>query len=235
LKSTTGVNLRSGASTSKSILYTIPQGAEVVVQQAAPSNGFYKVKHNGTVGWSYGSYYNVKSTPQPPPADDDDTPPPSGVREQALQRAKAGMGFSYWWGHGRFKDSGVTNATAGSCSGSCPSCTHSGQYGGDCSGFAAKVWQVPSTNTTMDDDEHPYSTLDFNQSTSRWSVIPRGELQVADAMVYRSGGAGHIFIYEKGDAWGSPYAYECKGCSAGCVQGFRSVSAAYKAITPTAW
>ena len=234
LKSTTGVNLRTGPSTSKSILYTVPEGATVVVQQSAPSNGFYKVKHNGTVGWSYGAYYNVKSTP---PVDDggDDPPAPGGVREQALQRAKSGMGFSYWWGHGRFKDSGVTNSIAGSCSGSCPSCSHSGQYGGDCSGFAAKVWQVPSTNTTMDDDEHPYSTADFVENTSRWQIISRNDLQLADAMVYRSGGAGHIFIYEKGDAWGSPYAYECKGCSAGCVQGYRSVSAAYKAITPTAW
>mgnify|MGYP003338771557 CR=1 FL=1 len=43
----------------------------------------------------------------------------------------------------------------------------------------------------------------------------RKRLDAADAMNYRSGGSGHIFIYEKGDPWGSLYAYECKGCSAG--------------------
>jgi len=232
LKSTTGVNLRSGASTSKSILYTIPQGSTVTVQQAAPVNGFYKIKHNGSIGWSYGAYYTINAAP---PVDPGDDPPVAGVRTEAINRAKAGVGFSYWWGHGRFLDSGATPSNKGSCSGSCPNCSHSGSYGGDCSGYVAKVWEVPGTNTDMADDEHPYSTADFVQNTSNWSIISRNDLQQADAMVYRSDGAGHIFIYDHGDAWGSPYAYECKGCSAGCVAGTRSVSSAYKAIKRTGW
>ena len=76
----------------------------------------------------------------------------------------------------------------------------------------------------------PYSTADFNSGSSQWSTISRDNLQAADAMVYRSGGSGHIFVYGSGDGWGSPYAYECKGCSYGCVEGYRSASSAYKAI-----
>lgn len=232
LRSTTGVNLRTGPSTSKSILYTVPEGSKVVVQQAAPSNGFYKIKHNGTIGWSYGAYYVIDS---PAPPDDDDGPSTGTVRQQAIQRAKAGVGFSYWWGHGRFRSQGVTSSTRGSCSGSCPNCSHSGSYGGDCSGYAAKVWAVPGSNDNLADDEHPYSTADFVQNTSKWSTISRANLKQADAMVYRQNGAGHIFIYDHGDAWGSPYAYECKSCSGGCVAGYRSVSSAYKAIRRTGW
>jgi hypothetical protein len=158
---------------------------------------------------------------------------PTGYDPQhqaAIDRASAGVGFSYWWGHGRFQPAGPNASNAGSCSGSCPSCSHSGSYGGDCSGFVAKVWVVPSSNSDMTDDSHPYSTLDFDSDTSQWTTVPRGSMQVADAMVYRSGGAGHIFLYEDGDPWGSMYAYECKGCSYGCVAGLRSASSAYHAI-----
>ncbi|MFO0553307.1 MAG: SH3 domain-containing protein [Polyangiaceae bacterium] len=234
LKSTANVNLRKGPSTNYGIKYTIPKGSTVTVEDSTPQNGFYKIKHNGTTGWSFGAYYDLVSTPQPDDGNND-PPAPSNARTDAINRAKAGVGFSYWWGHGRFLDSGPTTANKGSCSGSCPDCSHSGSYGGDCSGFAAKVWQVPSTNTTMSDDEHPYSTADFVVDSSRWSTVARSDMQQADAMVYRSGGAGHIFIYDSGDAWGSPYAYECKGCSAGCVSGYRSVSAAYHGIRRTGW
>ena len=150
-----------------------------------------------------------------------------------MARAASGVGFSYWWGHGAYLPEGPSASNKGSCSGSCPDCTHSGAYGGDCSGYAAKVWQVPSSNTDLAKDSHPYSTADFNDDTSQWSTIPQGSLKQADAMVYRSNGAGHIFIYDHGDAWGSMYAYECKGCAAGCTAGFRTASSAYHAIRRT--
>ncbi len=53
--------------------------------------------------------------------------------------------------------------------------------------------------------------------------------------VYNNGSAGHIFIYESGDGWGSMYAYECKGCSAGCTKGLRTASSAYHAIRKTGY
>jgi cell wall-associated NlpC family hydrolase len=224
LIATTGVNLRTGPSTSKTILHVVPEGASVVVEQAAPENGFYKVKHNGTIGWSYGAYYKEA------PSSGGGSSGGSTKRDQAITRAKSGVGFSYWWGHGRFRPEGPTSSNKGSCSGSCPSCSHSGSYGGDCSGFVGKVWQVPSSNSDLTVDEHPYSTANFVHDTSSWSTVSRSSMTKADAMVYNSGGEGHIFLYSSGDAWGSVYAYECKGCSYGCVYDLRTVSSAYHGI-----
>jgi uncharacterized protein YraI len=285
LKATTDVNLRTGPSTSYSILHVIPSGATVTVTNANPSNGFYQVNHGGTVGWSSGAYFTLvsgggggsgggsygtctvngvsgtciatsacgagsHSTPGycPGPANIECCTPDSsgsggsgaggsggsggsgGATGAAIARAKSGTGFSYWWGHGRFLDAGPTSSTAGSCSGSCPSCSHSGTYGGDCSGYAAKVWEVPSSNDVLSSDSHPYSTSDFNVDSSQWSTVSRSSLKEADALVYNSGGEGHIFIYDSGDGWGSIYAYECKGCSYGCVAGFRTASSSYHGI-----
>jgi hypothetical protein len=89
---------------------------------------------------------------------------------------------------------------------------------------------VPSTNTDLTVDSHPYSTANFNEDTSQWSTVSRGSLKKADALVYRSGGAGHIFVYSHGDGWGSMYAYECRGCSAGCIKGYRTASSSYHGI-----
>ncbi len=52
----------------------------------------------------------------------------------------------------------------------------------------------------------------------------------ADALVYHSGSAGHVFVYGSGDGWGSMYAYECKGCSYGCVYNLRTASSSYHGI-----
>lgn len=53
------VNLRSGPSTSKSVLRVVPDGAVVTVVASSPSNGFYKVDYDGTVGWSSGKYFTI--------------------------------------------------------------------------------------------------------------------------------------------------------------------------------
>ena len=54
-------------------------------------------------------------------------------------------------------------------------------------------------------------------------------------MVYRSGGAGHIFVYSSGDSWGSMYAYECRSCAYGCVYGSRTAGSKYHAIRRSGW
>ncbi|AKT35954.1 SH3 domain-containing protein [Chondromyces crocatus] len=223
LRSTTNVNLRSGATTSASVLRVVPTGATVTVVQGAPSNGFYQVNHDGLVGWTSGAYYDLVTVPSSP------------VIEAGMSKAQSAMGFGYWWGHGRFLPEGPNASNKGQCSGSCPSCTYVGSYGGDCSGFVAKVWTVPSSNTNLATDSHPYSTADFHGSNSQWGDITRGAVKRGDAMVYRSGGAGHIFIYSSGDAWGTMYTYECKGCAAGCVYGSRTADSSYKAIRRTGW
>ncbi|GMV14035.1 MAG: hypothetical protein AMXMBFR56_22590 [Polyangiaceae bacterium] len=152
--------------------------------------------------------------------------PPAMTRDEIITRGKGVVKFSYWWGHGRWS---TTSTAYGSCSGSCPGCSHSGSYGADCSGFVAKAWQVPSA-IAVTTDSHPYSTYHFDNNSYHWSTISRGSAKKADSFVYNTNGAGHIFLYESGDPWGWVTAIECKGCSYGCVRGGRSISSSYKAI-----
>ena len=227
LKTTSNLNLRTGASTSNSVRLVIPNGASVTTVAAAPTNGFYNVKYNGTVGWSSGAYLKLVTS-------GGTTTPAGGLADKtpagAVQRAKSGVGATYWWGHGRWFPFSQGGSNAGSCSGSCPNCSHSGSTGADCSGYVAKLWQVPSTNTNLTSDSHPYSTVSFKSDTSQWRTVARGSVQVADAFVYNVNGAGHMFLYENGDGWGWMNAYEAKGCSAGIVHNLRTASSTYKAI-----
>jgi hypothetical protein len=209
----------------------IPEGSQVTLVAPDPVNGWYKIKHNGTTGWSSGKYYTVVEIAGEGGGDQ----PATTARDTAIERAKAGKGFSYWWGHGRWRPEGVTASTKGSCSGSCPDCSHSGSYGADCSGYVGKIWQVPASNSDLTVDQHPYSTASFVKDTSLWSTVSRGSVKKADALVYNTNGAGHIILFEGGDGWGSMYAYECKGCSAGCVYGLRTASSSYKAIRRAGW
>ena len=238
LQATTGVNLRTGPSTGYRVLLVVPAGAKVTtVERTTPQNAFYKVKYGGTIGYSHGGYYKLVSSPSggggghttPAPA------PVSSARDEAIARARSVVGFSYWWGHGRFLPQGSSASTRGSCSGSCPSCGHSGSYGADCSGFVAKAWQVPASNDDVTSDSHPYSTWNFDNESSGWHNVSRAAVQKADAMVYNANGGGHMFLYESGDGWGSMWAYECKGCSYGCVHNLRTTSSAYKAISHNGW
>lgn len=236
LNTTADLNLRSGPSTSKSILHVIPDGSEVTLVDASPSNGFYHVKHNGSTGWAYGAYLKkAASGGGGNPGGGGDPGGSNSKRDAAIARAKSGVGFSYWWGHGRFRPEGPNGSNNGSCSGSCPSCSHSGSYGGDCSGLVGKVWQVPSSNSDLTNDEHPYSTVNFDKDSSQWSTVSRASVEPADAMVYNENGHGHIFVYASGDGWGSMYAYECKGCASGCVYNLRTASSSYHAIRRTGY
>ena len=53
-KTTAALNLRSGASTSKSIIMTMPAGAEVIVGMT--QNGWCKIVYNNTVGYASAEY-----------------------------------------------------------------------------------------------------------------------------------------------------------------------------------
>ncbi|MBK7857676.1 MAG: SH3 domain-containing protein [Archangiaceae bacterium] len=219
LATTGNLNLRTGPGTSYSIRLVIPKGAHVVTQSAAASNGWYNIKYNGTIGWSSGTYLKLVSTPA--------VSITANTRDGAIQRAKSGVGGTYWWGHGRWVPFG---SNGGSCTGSCPSCSHSGSTGADCSGYVAKIWEVPSSNSNLQVDSHPYSTSSFYGSNSQWHSIARTSLVKADALVYRKNGAGHIVLYESGDGWNSFWAYEAKGCSYGIRHNSRTASSAYKSI-----
>jgi cell wall-associated NlpC family hydrolase len=153
--------------------------------------------------------------------------PPSP--DNAFARASAAVGFSYYWGGGAWQAGGATSSNKGSCSGSCPSCSHSGKYGADCSGLVAKAWQYGAEN--LETNSHQYATSSFVSDLSgHWSTVTRAALKKGDALVYNSGSAGHIVLYEKGDGWGTPTVIECRGCAYGCVHDARTFSSTYHAI-----
>lgn len=228
LVATANVNLRKGPATSYDVLAVIPSGAAVSLLSKTPSNGYLNVQFNGQQGWAHGNYFVNGATKSPPDATVvpvDGAPSPAN----ALARAKTSVGFSYWWGFGAWLSSGSTSSTAGSCTGSCPSCSHKGSYGADCSGMVAKAWQFGTKDLKV--NSHPFSTADFvTDSAGKWSTVSRSAIKAGDALVYRRDGGGHIVIWEKGDGWGASTVYECRGCSYGCVYNTRSFGTEYKGI-----
>lgn len=228
LATTANLNLRTGPGTSHSIRLVVPaRGQLTTINRTTPEGSWYNVSYRGTSGWVHGGYVTLMASGGAPA-----TPTPSnpGSRAGAIDRAKSGVGFSYYWGHGSWIPYGATSSTRGVCTGSCPNCTHSGRYGADCSGYVAKVWQIPSTNTDLSVDSHPYSTFDFVRSNSQWRTVSRGSMQPGDALVYNNGRAGHIVVYESGDGWGSMWMYEARGCNYGIVHNLRTLGGEYKAI-----
>jgi len=155
--------------------------------------------------------------------------PPTNTRDEIACRASSGVGYSYYWGGGCWCQSGCSPnfgaCSAGSCSGSCPSCSHSGTYGADCSGFVNKVWQVPSAIATNSCGHGNYVAASYTSSTSYWSVIDRSALQKGDVLASSS----HVAVYDQGDPWGSMAVWEAKGCSYGIVHNWRTFSSSYSA------
>lgn len=219
------LNLRTGPATSHSVLVVMPRDVRVTLVRSEPTRGWYNVQYGSVTGWASGVYLAVVSTPTTP-----ESPAATTGPDQAISRARSGVGFSYWWGHGRWRPEGPTSSTRGSCSGSCPGCSHSGSYGADCSGYVAKAWSVPSRNSDLTVDAHPYSTYNFYNEQTHWRRISRESIARADALVYRSGGAGHIVLYESGSPWGNMWVYEARGCAHGIQRNLRSFASAYRTI-----
>jgi hypothetical protein len=222
---TADLNLRKGPGTSFAVLAVIPSGSVVTLLDPKPQNGFLNIEWSGTAGWSSASFLiKVATTGAPVVAVDGPASP-----DNAWSRAQAAVGFSYFWGGGAWLAAGASPSTRGACSGSCPSCSHSGSYGADCSGLVAKAWQFGSL--PLEVDSHPYSTASFVKDLAgKWSTVSRDALRKGDALVYNQSGSGHIVLYEKGDGWGTPTVIECRGCSYGCVYNARSFASSYKAI-----
>lgn len=178
-------------------------------------------------------------TGPPPPPEDMALPTPVAPTptplDDAIARAQTGVGYSYWWGGARWDPSGATTGNKGACTGTCPDCGHSGTYGADCSGFVAKVWQIPAWNTDLTKNAHPYSTYVFVNAKYEWKDVARDAIKKADALVYNQNGSGHIMLYESGDAWGQLWSYESRGCSVGIVHNLRTVPDKYKAIRRDGW
>jgi hypothetical protein len=98
-----------------------------------------------------------------------------------------------------------------------------------------KAWIVPGSNSDLTHDYHPYSTWNFYNTTGggQWRTISRSNVRHGDAFVYHSGGAGHTFLFDHGDAWGTLYVYESPGCASGggrIRHGTRTASSIYHVI-----
>lgn len=162
--------------------------------------------------------------------------PPEMTREQIVQRGRTGVGYSYWWGGGCWQSDGGGNH--GSCSGNCPSCTHSGTYGADCSGFVFKAWKVDGDPLSTC-DHGPYTAESFRNSGAWWSRVTRADAQPADALASTT----HVVMLDHGDPWGTPTILEARGCSYGIQRNTRSLGSEYLASkranlgapTPPAW
>lgn len=229
-----GLNNRSGPGTGYMVLRVLKNGTQA--ETLDRSGNWYKLDlAGGAVGWSYGKYLCVVEggSPEPEPEPEPLPEPSPGdfglSRDGIINICKAYVGFSYWWGGAAFPN--PWDNPQGEPKGKCYSATysgHSGSYGSDCSGFAGKVWQLPSA-LPFPKNLHPYSTYNFYYNKTHWSHISRSSALRADGLVYRSSSGGHIVIYEKGDPWGSLWTYEARGCSWGVVHNLRTLSSSYKA------
>jgi hypothetical protein len=227
------LNLRSSASTRGRVITVMPSGSRVTLVTGRPQGGWYQVTFNGDSGWAFGNYLVASgSTGGTPPPSGPTTDPGTADFTGQRARALASRRFSYWWGFAKLDMRGPDVVGAGSCSGSCPSCSHSGSYGADCSGFVSKVWQVPSWNAMDRYTGNQYTTDSFRNTTGSgaWSQISRGSARPGDALVYRSGGRGHIVWIMSGDPFGSPEVIEARGCSFGIVHNNRSFGSEYVGV-----
>ena len=67
LKTTTGLNLRTGAGTQNAVIVVMPGGASVTALRADPVNGWYNVRYGTRTGWASGAYLVATAAPPPPP------------------------------------------------------------------------------------------------------------------------------------------------------------------------
>ncbi|EPX57222.1 putative Membrane Spanning Protein [Cystobacter fuscus DSM 2262] len=214
------INLREAPAPDARILMVLPQGATVtVVERTTPDKGYYRVEYFGRTGWAYGHHLELALVATSSALTDEQ-------QENILERARRSVGYSYWWGGGRFG----CDLGRGDCNGSCPGCTHVGEGGADCSGMVAKAWAVPASAPGTCVNGHPYSTGDFSGASYHWRTIERANIAPADAFVTR--GSGHIMIRGRGvSSAGWPNIIECSGCAAGCIHHYRAVSSDdYKVI-----
>lgn len=133
---------------------------------------------------------------------------PEMAVEDIIAFAKTGIGSPYVWGGGKWD---ADDRSWG---------------GADCSGFAAKVWEVPSyvPATTY---SHPYYTGSIVACDDYWSWVSWADMQQGDWFVYNSGDEGHVGVVDKPDAWGSIVSYEAMGTDWGIVHANRTLASYY--------
>ena len=210
------VNLRVAPSREASVLMVVPADAEVTLLRNGAEQGLYKVSFHGHEGWAYGAY--LRQTGEAEFAQSTHALTQTET-DAIMARAKAALGYSYWWGHAIWG--------CGIDKGSCSSSSHFGAGGTDNPGLVNKSWHVPpSANPSTCVDGYVYSTTSFYNYRYHWTQVSRATLRPADALVTSQ---GHIFLAVSGDGWGSMQVIEC-GCTSGCLSRLRTASSDYIAI-----
>ena len=210
-----GTTLYEWAAENAPIIRMLPDLCVVTVANINPKNGYYQVVHAGTWGWIHGSELRKHH---------DTVEGLSPRRREALALAQSAMGFSYWWGHGRWVASGPTAfpvENVGECDGSCPKCEHWAtgpeEYGADCSGFMSTIWGFWDTDPESAHDG--FRTARFAKPHKKLRRIPIEEALTGDAVMYydEAKQRGHIFMVGSPmDETGRLPSYECMGCEEGC-------------------
>ncbi|MBN2527253.1 MAG: hypothetical protein JXR76_12735 [Deltaproteobacteria bacterium] len=224
--------------TGSTVLRTIANWATVKIVVASPSNGRYRIEHASSVwGWISGSaltlayHFNSNLSTQ---------------RTNALARSRVAMGFSYWWGHGRWNGTstgGATPGNRGACSGDCPSCTHTAngsvEYGADCIHFVDTIWGA-GTDQDPNTDGNGCSINQFRSATGGGCVpgtvvSNMANVRAGDAVATTS----HIFLVAENYSAAGGYVstYECVGCSQRCRRMTRNLSTMSNivAVSRTGW
>ena len=169
LETTANLNLRTGPSTSHSVILVIPEGGKVTVVAAAPSGGFYHVKYGSHEGWSSGLYLKQVS---------------SGSSNTAVNRAEswvtAHMPYCGGVNHGHDYICGGTCDRTGAANNSAWN-----SYRSDCSGLISYAWGLPAPGRVTSE------FAPYNGGVSY--VINASSLQPGDALNSRPD--EHIILF----------------------------------------
>ena len=66
LKTTAGLNLRTGAGMDFRVRLVVPEGGRVTtINRSAPDGSWYNIRYNGIEGWAHGGYLTLVSSPSP--------------------------------------------------------------------------------------------------------------------------------------------------------------------------
>lgn len=135
---------------------------------------------------------------------------PKLTREKIIEIAKTGVGCPYVWG------------------GTCWDPAHKSAKGADCSGYVTKTWQIPSASAVTNCTPHYYNTSTYKSSSTHWSSVSRSSLLKADALVYNSGSAGHIVLFEAYTKSSGCYqVYEARGSAYGIIHRVKCPDSSY--------
>ncbi|WP_394845449.1 SH3 domain-containing protein [Pendulispora brunnea] len=196
LAATSDLNLRSGPSANDSILEVVPEDADVTVESAAPSGGWYQIKFGEKTGWGSGMFLskhtsgNAPDVPEEQDANDsldvdsfdssalDSVSPLAAGGTNAVKRAQE-------WVKAKVPYCGGTNGGHDYiCGGTCRRPHNKwDKYRSDCSGIVSWSWGLKAPGLT---------TYGFAPYSSKKSyVIKPSKLAPGDALNNKS----HIFLF----------------------------------------